>query len=190
MYKMIRCGTGFNLVIMVSPPDATIDTKDARYFRFATHRIDDCDADIFSEISQDVAVGYFGGIADGIGFAPVPAETFPTLTAAMCFILAHQPVNESAIRYKIADDVWVLVVYDNLACTNKRRICFPVNVPRKQAPWVVNIIDTTPPDRAPTMKKIEFLFNGERITGWVNADWLDIQIEGNAFDGRFNQPLE
>ena len=99
-------------------------------------------------------------------------------------------MSNLGIRYKIADDVWTLCVFDDIYGTTRRMIHFPGNIPRKQAPCFVNIVESTPPERMPPMKKLEFVFNGEKITGWVNLDWIDLKIEDDAFDGRFNQPLE
>src|SRR3989344_8446671 len=86
MFKIIRCGTGFDPVIMVSPPDAGHDTPDAEYYRCASWQIDDHKPGVFNEISRDMAISYFSGIADGIGFEVPSAETFPTLETALSFV--------------------------------------------------------------------------------------------------------
>jgi hypothetical protein len=79
MYKIIRCGTRCDLVIVVSPETATPDTLDAKYFRFATWQIGDSIPGEFCEISSQAAMGYFGGQADGLGRAAFPREPFASL---------------------------------------------------------------------------------------------------------------
>ena len=86
MYKIIRSGTGFALVILVSPPDATPEMPDAKYYRYASWQIGGDKPFVFNEIHQDCALGYFGGIADGIGFESPPEEIFPSLDSALDFV--------------------------------------------------------------------------------------------------------
>ncbi len=86
MFKMIRCGSGFDPVIMVSPPEANPDTPDAKYYRCASWQIGNHQPGVFNEISRGTAISYFSGIADGIGFEKPPADTFPTLDAALQYI--------------------------------------------------------------------------------------------------------
>lgn len=87
MFKIIRCGTGFDPVIMVSPPDAGPDTPDAKYYRCSSRQIGDYQPDAFNEVSRDMATSYFSGMADGIGFEIPPADIFPTLEAALSFVV-------------------------------------------------------------------------------------------------------
>ncbi len=86
MFKMIRCGDGFDLVIMVSPPEAGFDTPGAKYYRCASWQILDHQPDVFNEIDRDLASSYFSGIADGLGFEEPPADIFPSLEAALRYI--------------------------------------------------------------------------------------------------------
>lgn len=86
MYKIIRCGSGFDPVIVVSPPDAGPDTPNAKYYRCASWQIGNHQPEIFNEISKDEAVGYFSGQADGMGFEVPPAENFPSLKSAQHYI--------------------------------------------------------------------------------------------------------
>ncbi len=90
MFKMIRCGTGFNLVILVSPPDAGPDTPDAKYYRCASWKIGEHQPDVFNEINRDGAISYFSGIADSIGYEEPPANTFPTLESALQYVTAKR----------------------------------------------------------------------------------------------------
>lgn len=86
MYRIIRCGTSFELVIVVSPHDATPKTKDAKFYRYATWQIGDHQPEKLNEINKDTAISYFSGIADGIGFAPPPDAVFPTLDDTLQYI--------------------------------------------------------------------------------------------------------
>lgn len=96
MFRMIRCGTGFDPVIMVSPPDAGPETADAKFYRYASWRIDNFEPGVFHEIRRDLAISYFSGVADGIG-CELPFEgTFPTLESALEFI--NKKRNESIIK--------------------------------------------------------------------------------------------
>ena len=86
MFKIIRCGNGFDPVIMVSPPNAGPDTPNAKYYRYASWQIGNHKPGLFNEISQDMAVSYFSGIADGVGFEIPPTDAFPSLETALQFV--------------------------------------------------------------------------------------------------------
>lgn len=89
MYKMIRCGADFCLVIVVTPYDTTPQTADARFYRYADWIIEtgkEGERGQFIEVDQRTALGYFGGIADGIGFEVPPDTDFPDLETALGFI--------------------------------------------------------------------------------------------------------
>ena len=90
MFKIIRCGAGFDPVIMVSPSDATPDTPDIKCYRCASWKIGDHEPDVFNEISKNSAISYFSGIADGIGYEKPPNNTFPSLEVALSFVLAKR----------------------------------------------------------------------------------------------------
>ena len=90
MFRMIRCGSGFDPVIMVSSPDAGSYTPGAKYYRRASWQIDGQQRGVFNEISRDEAIGYFSGIADGIGFETLPKDIFETLEAALQYIEKKQ----------------------------------------------------------------------------------------------------
>ena len=87
MFRMIRCGSGFDPVIVVSPPEANTDTPGAKFYRCASWEIGDHQPDVFNEISPDMALGYFSGIADGIGFEALPADIFPSLGVALQYVI-------------------------------------------------------------------------------------------------------
>ena len=87
-FRMIRCGHGYGLVIMISPADATPETKDVTFYRYA-HWIEPNGfrkPRVFVEIAQDLAISYFSGQADACGSAPVPKNVFPSLKAAIRFL--------------------------------------------------------------------------------------------------------
>ena len=87
MYKMIRCGSGFEVVILVSPPDADWDTPDAKFYlwQWRLGRLLD-DFTEFTEISKETALGYFSGMADGLGFESPPDDIFSTLDDALRYV--------------------------------------------------------------------------------------------------------
>lgn len=86
MFKIIRCGIGFELVILISPPGAGPDTPDAKYYRYASWQIGDHRPGVFNEIIPKMAMTYFSGIADGLGFETPPANVFPTLDDALLYV--------------------------------------------------------------------------------------------------------
>jgi len=121
MFRMIRCGYTFNTVIMVSPPEAGPDTPDAKFYRYAAWQIGDHKPGVFNEINYNTAITYFSGIADGIGFEPLPEDTFPSLEAAL------QYVNERRITmHQICDNtsVGMLIRKDNRLLLIERKL-FP-----------------------------------------------------------------
>lgn len=82
-FKIIRCGSFCDLVIAVTPANAGPDSKNARYYRFASWQIYDNQPETLNEIDRDLAITYFSGIADGIGFEFPPKRTFPSLEAVL-----------------------------------------------------------------------------------------------------------
>lgn len=80
MYKVIRCGEGCCLVIvkkLAGPPT---------YYRFATWQIHDHEPFVFNEVSEERALSYFAGIADGIGYMPAPEQSFESLEQILAWI--------------------------------------------------------------------------------------------------------
>ena len=86
MYKIIRCGTYYELVIVVSPHDATSKTENVKFYRYATWQIGDHQPEQLNEINKDTAFSYFSGIADGSGYASPPDTVFPTLDDILQYI--------------------------------------------------------------------------------------------------------
>ena len=97
MFKIIRLGTGFDPVIVVSPPMSSPGT-DAKFYRLASWQIGTEKAGEFHEITQDCALGYFSGIADGIGYEIPPDKSFESLESVLTFITKER-------------DAWLLKKY-------------------------------------------------------------------------------
>jgi hypothetical protein len=90
MFRIIRAGIGFSLVILVSPEDAGPDNPDAKLYRYATWEIEGNAAGAFHEISIPNALGYFSGIADGLGFEKLPKEPFISIEEALSYVISQQ----------------------------------------------------------------------------------------------------
>lgn len=90
MYKIIRAGSGYNVVVVVTPPDATPDSTDAKFFQRQDWPTDHQPADKFFEISRLDVLCAFSGHADGWGFAKRPDTNFATLEEVEAWILAEQ----------------------------------------------------------------------------------------------------
>lgn len=88
MYRIIRFGHGFDPAIIVSPHNASPNTPDVKYYRckyweyWQNHNF----APGIEEISKEVAMRYFSGQADGMGFEMPPEEIFPSLEAVIQYI--------------------------------------------------------------------------------------------------------
>lgn len=89
MFKIIRCGEGYDPVIVVSPPEAgvTPNMPGVKYYRYASWGIGGRQSGVFSEIGCNEALGYFSGMADGIGFEAVPSDVFPSLEATFQYVM-------------------------------------------------------------------------------------------------------
>jgi len=90
-YKVIRAGTRYDPVIVVTPPDAGPDTKGAKCYELSTFKdgngISGWKVGEFNEISQREALVAFSGMADGWGFADdIPTEPFLSLEDALTFV--------------------------------------------------------------------------------------------------------
>lgn len=92
---MIRCGSGYNLIIAVSPADATPETPGAMFYRYATWKIGNHEPFVFNEIGKDLAIGYLSGHADGLGFEIPPETTFGSLKEIQKFIADFQVIEVS-----------------------------------------------------------------------------------------------
>lgn len=83
-YRIIRAAEDYGLIIVISPADATAQSETAKYYRYATWKIDpDHEPDRFHAVSRNIAWGYFSGHADGLGFGSVPDQSFPSLDAIL-----------------------------------------------------------------------------------------------------------
>lgn len=101
MYRVIRAGTEYGLMIAVSPADATPDSTNAKFYRFATWGIGDHKANQFNEITSKTAITYFGGIAEGVGYEKPPEMPFPTLDAILEWRKTMLNIHETFSTKKI-----------------------------------------------------------------------------------------
>ena len=79
MYKMIRAGTGYGVVIIVTPADATPNTPGVQCFERKNWKVGDNPVDTFYEISTLSAQLGFSGHADAWGYAELPKESFESI---------------------------------------------------------------------------------------------------------------
>lgn len=87
MFRVIRCGVGYRVVIVVSPPDAGPDTPGVKCYQYASYEIFDYKPDIFNEISTFEAQLWFYGIpAQAIGFEEPPKQNFNSLDEVLQYV--------------------------------------------------------------------------------------------------------
>lgn len=115
MFRMIRCGRGFDPVIVVSPADAGPNTLGAKYYRWASWKIGGHQPGMFNEISRDEAMDYFSGMADGLGFEALPEALFPTLDDTLRYITKKQGI------------IKVLIIEDDEDCQENYNYWFTKN---------------------------------------------------------------
>jgi hypothetical protein len=89
MYKFIRCGENYRLVIVVSPHDAAPYAAHAKYYRWADWKIGEHEPYQFHEIARAQADEYLRGNDGGIGFETFPTDPFPSLEEARAFLNAQ-----------------------------------------------------------------------------------------------------
>ncbi|MAF14163.1 MAG: hypothetical protein CMI53_04720 [Parcubacteria group bacterium] len=97
-YRMIRCGTDYSFVIVVTPADTDPMSEDGTFYRYLREDDGD-DPAVFYEIERLTAVGYFGGIYDG-SRAFAPRKRFESLDAILEFIHG----DDHSIRVKVTAD--------------------------------------------------------------------------------------
>ncbi|MDD5043459.1 MAG: hypothetical protein PHD51_02185 [Patescibacteria group bacterium] len=74
-FRVISASSSYGVVVVVSPEDAKPGDKEAKFFlRNLNVGIKD-----FEPVTEDVALGYFSGIADGLGRGKKPANHFNSL---------------------------------------------------------------------------------------------------------------
>jgi hypothetical protein len=74
MYRIIRVGSGFTPIVVVTPPGAEFDNPESKYYLWSV-------GDSFKRISTEEAWRSFSGQADGWGYEAPPEELFPSLDA-------------------------------------------------------------------------------------------------------------
>ena len=90
MFKVIRAGSEYNVVVVVTPADATPESTDAKFFQRQDWPTSHRQAHTFFEISRRDVVCAFSGQADGWGFAKIPDTDFASLEEVNAWILAEQ----------------------------------------------------------------------------------------------------
>jgi hypothetical protein len=83
-YRIIRLSEDCGVVIIVSPANAEVWAEDNKYW-LMNHNIKKFET--FKEVNSDAALGYFGGIADGLGWGPIPDITFEEIKDAEKWVL-------------------------------------------------------------------------------------------------------
>lgn len=90
MYAIIRIGTNYELVIVVSPGDVKPGSEGAKFYRYAIWQIGQFAPRVFHSIDRDTASSYFSGQADALGFVTPPKEMFKSLDEVVAYIEAHR----------------------------------------------------------------------------------------------------
>ncbi len=78
---------------MVTPADASPDTLDAKYLRFASWKINDEPPNQLNPIDTIQVPGYFSGQADGLGFETPPPFLFESEGDVLQFIIERRVVG-------------------------------------------------------------------------------------------------
>ena len=114
-FQIIRASAGYELVIVVTPPNADADNPKAQYF------IHDQDTQksgdpYFSSLSKEAVRQYFSGQADGMGFGTLPEKPFDSLEEVKKWILETRTELGRKLEKKIGP-VSLLRVYNQMMST-------------------------------------------------------------------------
>jgi hypothetical protein len=90
MYNIIRLGSGYDPVIVVTPYGAGPTTEGVKCFLKASWDTGYGVRDEWHEITPDQAEGYISGQADGMGFEAVPTNDFESLAAVDEWVESHR----------------------------------------------------------------------------------------------------
>ncbi len=93
MFRIIRAGSGFCVVVVVTPADATPDSMDAKFFQRQDWQTDHQPANEFFEISRTAVMCAFSGHADSWGFAEKTKTDFASLADVETWISTQQEKN-------------------------------------------------------------------------------------------------
>lgn len=87
-FRIIRASLSFGVVLVVTPADAKPGDEGAKYHEYHPGRAaPGWNNEGFNETSwKNDARFLFSGQADGLGYAELPEETFPTLEAVLAFV--------------------------------------------------------------------------------------------------------
>jgi hypothetical protein len=86
-YNIIRLSEDCGVAIIVSPEDAIAWHKDNKYW-LMNHN--NKEFETFKEVNSDTVLGYFSGIADGLGWHPIPNIAFEEIKDAEKWVLEHK----------------------------------------------------------------------------------------------------
>ena len=85
MYQIVRIGSGYDPIIVVSPYGTGPFSTEG-----AGHLLDSRNEG-WQEISLDAVACYFSGIADGMGFEVPPKDDFESLAAVEAWVASNRP---------------------------------------------------------------------------------------------------
>lgn len=87
MFKVIRCGANYNVVIAISPPDAGPHTPGVMCYLYAARpSLGNYKPGVWHEISPGIAQRYCSSHASVIGYEEPPNWNFPSLEAIIHYI--------------------------------------------------------------------------------------------------------
>jgi hypothetical protein len=107
-FKVIRCGINYDLVVAVSPHTASPQSAEIDGAKFYRYLNDSRGRAIqFQEITYEAAMRYFSGHADGLGFEPLPTQSFASLDVMIDWVkTVKAPIlsarHVQSLRAKIA----------------------------------------------------------------------------------------
>ncbi|MFC1656740.1 hypothetical protein ACFL14_02165 [Patescibacteria group bacterium] len=82
MFKIIRCSSGYSVVILISPSDAEIESPEAIFYRIELG----IGHSKVNKISRNQARSYFSGQSDGMGFEILPEDIFGSVEEVISFV--------------------------------------------------------------------------------------------------------
>ena len=91
-YRILRASAGYSVVLLVTPADAREGAEGATYYEYHPGRpVPNWKSNDFNEVSWKKDAQYlFSGMSDGMGFGELPNEPFPSIAAALAFVLAKR----------------------------------------------------------------------------------------------------
>ncbi len=87
MFKMIRASVDYEIVLLVSPADADLNSPNKKYYHYK-HQLGK--QGVFNEISSQDAIKYFSRQSDGMGWGELREELFTSLEEAVQYVEAKR----------------------------------------------------------------------------------------------------